>query len=159
MLGGGTVGIHEQRDRHVTKPAVNNADGQCCELRWYQTHKRFYVCRGTRPAAQRDRSHSVVGCDGGRCGPTALSRRMLFFSVIGAFSDGDSCDLVPAETPLCRNKVTLLLVTLRSGTLTRAFLRYLRRCRDAGLSSRELSWDIKDIMVIDARGMYDRPAS
>lgn len=36
---------------HVTKPAVNNADGQCCELRWYQSHK----WRGFMLAARRER--------------------------------------------------------------------------------------------------------
>lgn len=49
---------------HVTKPAVNNADGQCCELRWYQSHKwRGFMLaarrereRETRPATQDDHS-------------------------------------------------------------------------------------------------------
>lgn len=45
---------------HVTKPAVNNADGQCCELRWYQSHKwRGFMLaarRETRPATQGDHS-------------------------------------------------------------------------------------------------------
>lgn len=88
------------------------------------------LCLPRRDAANRT-ARSFDDRDGG---PTALSRRMLFFFVIGAFSD---VRLLRPRTrrrsPLCRNKVTLLLVTLRSGTLTRAFLRYLRRCRDAGL--------------------------
>lgn len=154
----------DPRDGHVTKRAVNNADGQCCELRWYQTHKRHgFMLAATR----RGRPHSAIirvpssatatvdDADQPRC-----HGRVLFFSVIGAFSGGDSCDPVPAETPLCRNKVTLLPVTLRSGTLTRAFLRSIRRCAttpvyiDGGISR-----DIKDITVIDARGTHGRQAN
>lgn len=64
------------------------------------------------------------------------------------------------ETPLCRNKVTLLPAMLRSGTLTRAFLRYLRRCRDTPVYIvGGIYWDIKDITVIDAHDMHGQQAN
>lgn len=42
--------VEEHLFCHVTKRAVNNADGQCCELRWYQSHK----WHGFMLAARRD---------------------------------------------------------------------------------------------------------
>lgn len=61
------------------------------------------LCLPRRDAvgAQCDRVRSIFGDrrhDGGRCGLTALSLRMLFFSVIGAFSGdvsrtGEDADL------------------------------------------------------------------
>lgn len=66
--GRATDGAEEQEERredkggrtspgHVTKPAVNNVDGQCCELRWYQSHK----WHGFMLAAQRrDQPHRAI---------------------------------------------------------------------------------------------------
>lgn len=161
MANGGGARRGKQRDNHVTKRAVNNADGQCCELRWYRTHKRhgfmFAATRRSQPHSA-DRSRFVDDDDDVASaaatddpGPTALSRRTLFFSRNWCFLRRRL--LRPRSRPFCRNKVTLLPVTLRSGTLNaRVLLQYplpwpLFYCR------RNLGY-YGDVMLIDARGRH-----
>lgn len=69
------AGTHKQRDKRITKRAVNNADGQCCELRWYAKPLNGTVLCLPRPShphivtsfALRRRLRMIRG-------PTALSR-------------------------------------------------------------------------------------
>lgn len=78
---------------------------------------RFYVRDETRPAAQRDRSRSV-DVDQSRC----VTQDAFSFNIIGVFCDSSRRRVRRARS---RKKVTLLLITLRSGTLTRAFFTVL----------------------------------
>jgi len=118
----GNVARRKQRDKHVTKRAVNNADGQCCELRWYRTHKRHgFMLAATRRSQPRS---AIV-----RASSTTIrgTNRVV---TPDAFLFRNWCFLLrrllrPRGRPFCRNKVTLLPVTLRSGTLMRGLSSFL----------------------------------
>lgn len=72
-----------------------------------------------------------------------------------------AASLVPTETSLCRNKVTLLPVMLRSKDFNaRIFTVPPPLPRHAGLYRRgNILGDIKDITVIDARGTHGQQAN
>jgi len=127
------VGTHEQRDKHVTKRAVNNADGQCCELRWYAKPLNGTVlCLPRRDAAESPTHRNVVRASLSSAAANDPETNRVV-TLVDAFLFRNWCflrrrDFCRPRTGRgrrhCRNKVTLLPVTLRRDS-KRAFLRLL----------------------------------